>query len=636
MLAFEFTDKQIQALIEGKLDLSEEQIAAFAKGRVNKDFVTVLRRAFDYRIKGYIRQLAEWAQNEPKLAPLDYQSTHDQYLDFDDRFPEALDAVVTYPYVGSWANASVRDFQLLKEGAQHWQLPDALLFNLAHFGDITAAIALRAGAVTGTIIPFSVIAGVRSGLLRLPSLGAIKLGDDGSYLVRLTQNADGVLTATPQSHRGAGNPMTITVSLPADLHVAGPQWRPNYRLRSTANDVSIEIILEDIDRHAADTREGMQQTITTDSLQQWQALFDEAWLFLTTHFPHEAEMLAAYLIGIVPLIPTTAQEGRSATAHDAFGSFMLTPPENGLELARIMVHEAQHGQLGVISWNIELTTMKPGGLYYTPWRRDPRPAHATIDGCQSFAAECRFWATALRVLPVGNPHRRRAEYECARWIAPTTATANQLLQSTALTPAGRALLGALHEQLSTMEAPPIPEDMARLAALIERSNTYEWRLRNIEFLIETFKEYAELLLSGQPAKKQLPARWFVKSGDRFASEVRQDLMRAEALLRGYAQNLCAQPGQVVKDLHPGIVNGDLAFIEGHYLRAVRYYLADMLCLPESVTAWVGWALSREQITGEQLNITALELAYTLYLGLTAQGKNVPTPDRIYDWLLAAA
>ncbi|MGW2161379.1 HEXXH motif domain-containing protein [Nonomuraea sp. NPDC001699] len=355
-----------------------------------------------------------------------------------DKAPAAVEAVLCYPSVGAWLRTTVMELERDPARAR----PDGL-------AALAAAAAIRARA------PLSVEVSTHDGSLVLPSLGVASVAED-----RVT------VRSTPEGAR-----VGDVVIMPSG---DAPGWRGLRRLTASANGHTLELMVDDLDPHrmAAD----VAGRLPDEELPWWRAALREAWQILTAHHPATAdEIRLAYRV-VTPLREPERGGQVSGTASETFGAVGVSAPPDGLTLAAALAHEVQHAKLGALQEVVRLTEPDDRSRFYAPWRDDPRPVAALLQGAYAFLGVSGFWRRQRR-------HQQIALYadaEFARWRDGTSKAVDTLMDSGLLTPAGRRFVTGMGRVLLSWLGEPVPAPaMANARHQAERHLT-RWRLANGE------------------------------------------------------------------------------------------------------------------------------------------------------------
>ncbi|MEU9170791.1 HEXXH motif-containing putative peptide modification protein [Streptomyces sp. NPDC048420] len=186
---------------------------------------------------------------------------------------------------------------------------------------------------------------------------------------------------------------------------------------------------------------------TDDEVRHWQRLLDGAWQVLVRRHPWHAEAVAAGLSTLVPLRPAPGGTSVSSAARRAFGAVALSPPADPVLLALTLVHEFLHIQLGALLDLVPLHGPVSAARYHAPWRPDPRPLDALLQGTYAHLGVCDFWHTERDT----DPPDPRAAREHATWHGYTRGAVDTLLGSGELLPAGRRFTEVMRRVLTRSE-----------------------------------------------------------------------------------------------------------------------------------------------------------------------------------------
>lgn len=343
----------------------------------------------------------------------------------DHEAPEAVDTVLAHPYTRPWALRCLRG--------------DAAAAGSAMRGvaEIAAAAALRAGRATTVVVP------VRDGLLRLPTLGVLEVGDAvGQVAVRADGDGFTVL-ADGRTYTGDKD----------------PAWRG----RRVHELDGWSVVLEDTDPWRDCHGHPAHPRLTEGEAEAWRADLDAAWAWIRRELPHHAPAIAAGLRVITPLLPSPEGADISSAARDAFGAVAIARPSTPESLALLLVHEFQHVKLGAVMDLVDLHDPACETLFYAPWRPDPRPLEGLLQGTYAHLAVVDFWRA--RWLRDGEPG---AEVQFARWREQTAEAVETLAGSNALTKAGERFVAGVRGALARDEVSAAALSAARRAARTHR------------------------------------------------------------------------------------------------------------------------------------------------------------------------
>ena len=172
-------------------------------------------------------------------------------------------------------------------------------------------------------------------------------------------------------------------------------------------------------------------------LAAWTAALDGAWEILVHRHPWHAEAVGTAVTTLVPLRPAADGSPVSAAARRAYGAVAASLPARPVQLALTLVHEFLHVQLGALMDLVPLHRPDSGARFHAPWRPDPRPAGALLQGLYAHLGVADFQHQEHLVAPEDAESAR----ESLRWRSHAAEAARALLASDELTPLGREFTG---------------------------------------------------------------------------------------------------------------------------------------------------------------------------------------------------
>jgi uncharacterized protein len=350
-----------------------------------------------------------------------------------DRSPETLDDVIAHPQVDAWA-----------AGFAHPA-------DLGYLHALAAAAAVRAG------VPFALDVPPARGAVTLPGLGLVSTGDAPARLA-----FDGL-------------------GLEVDGRPAHPRPRRIVDLTDLGGPA---VAIEDADQYRDQYRTPVADRLTEPD--RFAALWREAWQLLAADHPEHARATKALLRSFVPLAPPGDGTEHSAASGRATGSIALAPPASATTMALLVLHETQHLKLGALLDLVDLETGDGQARHHAPWRGDPRPVRALLQGTYAHAGVTEFW-------------RGRDGRQFAYWLAQTTQAATTLAGSGELTQAGDRFVAGLRETLDRWAADPVTPADQRVADVCGRVSDLVWRLGHRETPAGTRAALLAAWRSGGPA-----------------------------------------------------------------------------------------------------------------------------------------
>ncbi|MEU6904934.1 AAC(3) family N-acetyltransferase [Streptomyces coeruleorubidus] len=231
---------------------------------------------------------------------------------------------------------------------------------------------------------------------------------------------------------------------PADLRrlerlTSQPGHEPWHRVRAECDGQLLELRLADRGPFRDVHGHALAPPLTAGQTRRWEETLRAAWEILVRRHPWHAEALASCLTTLVPLLPNPDGTVVSSAARRAFGAVAASLPADPALLALALVHEFLHVQLGALLDLLPLHGPRTDARYHAPWRPDPRPAGALLQGTYAHLGVTDFWRAELAAGTGGA--RARREYDT--WGGHTDAAAGTLLESGELLPAGERFVREL-------------------------------------------------------------------------------------------------------------------------------------------------------------------------------------------------
>ncbi len=358
------------------------------------------------------------------------------------RDPGPVAGLLARPHLSAWAAGCLRRLAAGSSPAE------SLALDLGHLNAVAAAAGVRTGCPVLLRIP------VRGGLATLPSLGSARLRPHGAVAPDAGQPGPGPGPAPSGGWATVrwepGAPLTVTID-GAEVSVrprsgggrASAGWLPVRRIElGRAGGPGGPVVeVEDTDPFRDCYYWDTASRLTGAEFAELTSTLRSAWALLARDHPGRAAELAAAPLAVVPLRRPAAGHEVSAASRHAFGSIGTSLPADPAALAEILVHEFQHVKLGAL---LDLMPMcrEPGtARYYAPWREDPRPVGALLQGAYAHLGVADYWRVRQRVLP--DPAREVAAGVFARRHAQTSVAVSALRESDELTEAGRQFVAGM-------------------------------------------------------------------------------------------------------------------------------------------------------------------------------------------------
>jgi HEXXH motif-containing protein len=456
--------------------------------------------------------------------------------------PEQCAALLLHPQVGSWAAYTLRRKRGRAVSSVELWVDAGAVHTLALIANA------RSGRSWRTVVP------VRDGAVMLPTLGLAVLADGGGAAVAEA------LCAAGEIRLRLGDRM-VTVGPYHDRE--SPGWLPARRL-SAGGDPPFEVILDDLDPYRELADPLAPDRLDAAAAERWARLLAGAWTLLTRDHPAQARAMAQGVACLVPMTDDDFGITRSASSGEAFGSVLISPPADEVDLAVSLIHEFQHIKLGGLLHLLTLTRYDGEPVLHAPWRDDPRPISGLLQGLYAFFGIADFWRVHRH--RIAGVNRRLADFEFAYSWAQVQEVFATLSDSYGLTEIGRRLVAGLIDRSHTWEAEQVETVAASTAALVCAAHRAEWRLRyvrpdrnQIKLLAAAWRSETAMQLSAPRSAviaEAVSERWFLTwpmaardylvghYGGRFAGTAEMALLRGDRdeAYRGLRQALTASPG----------------------------------------------------------------------------------------------
>lgn len=357
--------------------------------------------------------------------------------------PTQLEQVLAHPHVRTWAEECLRS-------ADSGGLPPAA----GQLAAIAAAAAIRAGARVEVEVP------IIEGNVHLPTLGRLNVGD---------ANTAEIATGGTDFHvRTAAGRWAVR---PADDEPIA-DWQP---LRELVSAGGFSVRLEDTDPYRDCHLWPVAARLSAADVGRWQEQFTTAWSLIQTAYPAYAPGLAAGLSTIVPLVSNANGRDISSTARSAFGAVAIARPRDGDTLAQLLIHEFQHVKLGAMLDLFDLCDPTDRRRFYAPWRDDPRPVEALLQGAYAHIGVTDYWR--VRRNRTDGPEALAAAERFARWRMLTAVGIDTLAHSGALTSLGDRFVARMRTTVESWLDEPVPASAAAAARQWATEHRKAWEQR---------------------------------------------------------------------------------------------------------------------------------------------------------------
>jgi HEXXH motif-containing protein len=584
----------------------------------------VLQRLKSVELGKHKTLLASIMRIAAPIIPHDYERAlalpYQLLSDVEALAPEAVTELLASPQFGAWANDVLGRLQADAPAAED-DVP--LAVDLGHLAAFAAAAAVRANC------PFSLEVPLRGGSVSLPAMGAARPG-----AAVLWEWGRAWLDGTGCHIRSR----TATVDIPGDPDISGAGWAGLPRITVSEQGLRLDVRLDDedpfLDRYGA-----ARVRLADGDLPRWRHLLTAGWRILATDHQALASLFAATVRTVVPLASLGPTRAASSTQETAFGAIALALPADALGMAEVLVHESHHAVLGALFDTTPLTGAddidgQSGFLAYAPWRDDPRPASALLQGIFAHYGMGRFWRRQYLAGPMDQ--RERAAVEFGRMRAMTARAVSTLAAAAdpagtgLLTEAGQDFLSGIQREVAVWLDEPLSAAAQEHVADLATDHEARWRLSHLRPDVDAIGALVDAWSRGDPPSFPPDAvRVRLQPGRPPASA---------ANIRSYLLTLRYRWPESLDEAMSGPHDpADAALVGGEYEAAAAGYL-DRIAAGGDLDAWAGLATARRR-TGPQPVATLLaqrpETVRAIHDLVSAGGRtrdDHTLPDRLAAWL----
>jgi len=521
-------------------------------------------------------------------------------------YPDVAASVLAMPQFGAWASECVRRL-LAGAGTESDGVP--LTMDLGHLALFTAVAAERAGQAFDLEVP------LRTGTACFPGAGTARPGANAPWEWGRAW-LDGTRCRVKSSV--------------STVEICAPCWSGLPRFVATERGLLFDVVLDDTDPFL-DRYGDARVRVAGDDLRRWQELLGQAWQILARdHYPLAA-LTARTVRTLVPLAQPGPTRSAGATEMSSFGAVAMSLPADALSMAEALVHETHHAILGAVMDIEPLADERTDFLAYAPWRDDPRPVSALLQGTFSHYGMGRFWRQRYRAgLPA---NRLRAAVEFGRLRGMVTQAAATLTGSGVLTEAGHDLLASIQAEISDWLHEPLPRAAREYIADLAADHEARWRLSHLVPDPVIVGRLADAWRRGAPPPVPL---------DAIATRLAPGpLPEASANLRSYLMSLRYVRPDLIRALLSSddwaIGPADAALVSGEHEAAAASYLGRIAAEPKvrDIDAWAGLATARRRTGPAPIaRLFAERPELLMALHRLADG-GVRLPDDLASWLAGA-
>jgi len=399
-------------------------------------------------------------------------------------------------------------------------------------------------------------------------------------------------------------------------------WRPAVQLKAVTDGICLRVILETSDPFLALLNQATIPRLRP-SRTVWQQQIEGAWQILVRHDRMAAAALASVLTTLVPLDEPRTGDLVSATSGWAWGAIAMSLPADISLVAETLDHEFHHLILAAAEDLSPLVSQDDGRLYYAPWRDDPRPASALMQGTYAHFGVAGFWRRQRRTEPPGNHLRSEMKFVRAQHAA--LDAARMLADAGTLTASGKALTSGMLSRLESWRDEPVSAAAATAAAEIRSEHRLRWRLAHLHGDAQAIDSLARAWLAGelQTLTRPIPSYEVIP----YTHRLRRDLF--ELLEMRYRDPL--RFARVLNE-EGFACPCDASLLKGEYAKARDGYVR-LITSRGGRSAWVGLLLARQQAMGKlESSKDQPEIIADVYDRVLTLTGIPPDVDALIAWL----
>ncbi|MET9083773.1 HEXXH motif domain-containing protein [Streptomyces sp. NPDC004237] len=482
---------------------------------------------------------------------------------------------------------------------------------------VAASAAVKAGVQASVSILLD-----QGGAL-LPGLGTISLKESESDEVVLCIDP-------PKVSLVAGDE---SVELPTDLTRRSDHWRPLRRLMLNGkgiryvDDGPLRAAFGSV--YATNTTKSQLWSAATahravDQLQDWQSSLDGAWELLDSSHPDLAKAVNAGVSAIVPLAQQANDRIFSGTLAGVFGAIAMTLPRRPDIFASQLVHELQHSKLAAALDLLPMYEAHDQSTYYAPWREDPRPLGALLQGVYAFLGQAHCWDLQRKV--TGSSDSLLADVEFIRWTTSSRRACEEIQQSPALNEAGKVFVDALMREATRLDRQPVSSEARQTADRFTLDHKISWRLRNLR---------VDDSIARAVAEEWFGTRKFIDIGsDAVTLSASPRKIIGESARTGISLRLLIDACDDLADF-AGSSIGDQLFARGSHHEAAAVYKGRIMEDPNDFDAWGGLAIalsSEEGSASHKFLTDKPEVAASVYQQAARISSEVVHVHALLQWL----
>lgn len=506
-----------------------------------------------------------------QLPPLD--AAWDLLVAAERLSPSSVAALLDRPQTGSWAARALRRIVT----GLHDDVP--LWVDLGYLHCLAVSAAISAG------VRFELQVPLRRGFLHVPALGSTRIGDPEGW---------GVATVSSNGRSVQAVCVGQAVRLPvgsADWSAGGSaSWDLPVRLRVQHRGRDLDLTLDSVDPFRSCGTTALPEFLGLTLTKHWKAQLQAAWTVLVDQNEKAALAVAESVTSLVPLPRAPRFRERSSSSADSFGGVVLSLPDDPVQFAATLVHEAQHAKLGVLLHVLPLLRDDGRELVYAPWRDDPRPVQGLFQGIFAHFGVAAFWRS--RRVKATGAEAATADFEFALWRDKVSSALKLARERPEFTVLGQRFLTGMATTVAGWLNEPVAPQYGQLAELAIRDHEVAWRIHHLMPQEALVRELAAAWHAGTEPSDLPAAQPSRLVPDRTARDLdaRQVLIRYWLAERGAFRRL-EQAGDHVGRHVAGATVADLRLVAGRSTEALELYLGELERPAPRTAAWPGLGLA---------------------------------------------
>jgi len=266
----------------------------------------------------------------------------------------------------------------------------------------------------------------------------------------------------------------------------------------------------------------------------------------------------------------------------------------------------------------------PRERIYAPWRNDPRPIGAVVQGLYAYFGMTALWRA------LANPNDRRSAFEFAYHRAVAWHAVNAIQSDPALTETGRRFVDAIADVMEPWQREPVAADLVEAARRTAIDHHLGWRIRHVRPQSSLVTDLSEAWLDG---RSPIGKRFGDDQGPTPIPDENWSHARADLTRLAITKDSAALRESV--DTVPGATLSDLALVTGRFTDAVRGYQAELAENPDRPASLAGLTLALSGLGTSPATRTLLyrpELVRAVHRHIRRYTSNVPSIERLADWI----